>query len=100
MALCAAVALFTECSGSRFTVRPLTDGGWTLVDPSGHDTFVVALNHLASPTYYDAITGANGLAPCRADDVLCQEADVFNGTYGGNWGAATADLDKKDCRLS
>ena len=39
MALCAAVALFTECSGSRFTVRPLTDGGWTLVDPSGHDTF-------------------------------------------------------------
>ena len=41
---------------------------------------------------YDAITGANGLAPCRADDVLCQEADVFNGTYGGNWGAATADF--------
>ena len=78
--------------GGRFTVAALPGGGWTLVDRAGAPTFAIALNHLASPTYYDAIPGANGLAPCRANDTLCRQYDLLGTKYGGSWSAATADF--------
>ena len=50
-------------STGRYTVAANPAGrGWTLLSPGGEPTFVVALNHLASPFYYDVIQGANGLA--------------------------------------
>eukprot|EP00035_Acanthoeca_spectabilis_P011774 m.207572 g.207572 ORF g.207572 m.207572 type:complete len:81 (+) comp15445_c0_seq10:74-316(+) len=45
----------------RFSLEAQSTGGWTLLTPEGEPIFVVGLNHLASPFYYDVIQGANGL---------------------------------------
>ena len=88
----ACVASCGAVGGGRYAIRRESSGGWTLVNPDGAPVFVVALNHLAAPFYFDAIRGANGLAPCRSYDTNCQDHDLLNTKYGGNWTAATQDF--------
>jgi len=92
---CAMCATIVNGAGSgRYTLRQKPGGadGWTLVTPGGEPTFVVALNHLASPFYYEVIQGANGLTPCRPYDTACLDADLFATAYASNWTRATADF--------
>jgi hypothetical protein len=99
-AACVAALLFlvgegistSEAASNRFTLRHDAGGAWSLVSPDGASTFVVALNHLASPFYFDVITGANGLTPCRSWDEHCKQHNLFHTKYAGNWSAATADF--------
>eukprot|EP00040_Diaphanoeca_grandis_P042593 m.265383 g.265383 ORF g.265383 m.265383 type:complete len:529 (+) comp61586_c0_seq1:62-1648(+) len=81
------------CRGTgRFRLEKLQDNGWTLITPEGKPTFVVALNHLAPPFYFNIIQAANGLTPCRSFDKNCIQNDLFKTKYGNNWTAATLDF--------
>jgi hypothetical protein len=95
----AAAILCTLCTGAssvgRFALLQDATGSWTIVSPNGKPTFIVALNHLASPFYYETIEGANGLSPCREYDVHCHDHDLFHTKYQGDWSAATADFISK-----
>lgn len=77
----------------RFSLR--TNGpnmGWQLYDPNGKPFFVVAVNHLAPPYFFEQIQGANGLTPCRQFDLNCMQQDVFRKKYNGSWAAASRDF--------
>lgn len=75
----------------RFSLRQSGDR-WTLVQPDGSPTFLLALNHLAPPFFAGVISGASGLYPCHAYDALCHQAGLFETKYHSNWSAATEDF--------
>ena len=50
---------------------------WVLHSPDGSPTFLLALNHLANPFYFDVIEGAAGLGPCHPYDAQCLEHDLL-----------------------
>ena len=64
----------------------------TLQSPDGSPTFLLALNHLANPFYFDVIEGAAGLDPCHPYDAQCLEHDLLSTRYHSNWSAATAEF--------
>ena len=46
----------------RFQLRRTVVDGWTLVQPEGDEVFVLAVNHLAPPYFFDVIQGESRLA--------------------------------------
>ena len=82
-----------EATG-RFTLHRHESAGWALHRPDGSPTFLLALNHLANPFFYDVIEGASGLGPCHPWDYLCLQHDLLHTKYHGDWALATADFVK------
>jgi hypothetical protein len=81
-----------EPATGRFALQNYDDYGWVLHRPDGSPTFLLALNHLSNPKYFDVIEGASGLAPCHPYDAECLKVDLLGTKYGGNWSAATKDF--------
>jgi hypothetical protein len=83
LAACAATTSSTPLSAvshAEATGRfALTQQGerWVLHSPDGSPTFLLALNHLANPFYFDVIEGAAGLGPCHPYDAQCLEHDLL-----------------------
>ena len=76
----------------RFALQNHDNHGWVLHRPDGSPTFLLALNHLSNPEYFDVIQGASGLGPCHSYDTECLKNDLLGTKYAGNWSAATEDF--------